>query len=494
MVPVRARAFKSALSWKAARLCIMKSPVRLFDPAVGARARGSHVLLVNFLGAWVAAFMTTSINIALPSIQAEFRLDAVAVGWLPLAYMLGSAVFLLPFAKLGDRFGRRLIFLSGVGLFFLSSVALALSNSYPPLLVFRALQGIGGSMMFSTSMAMVTLAYPPHRRGFAMGVSVAAAYLGQTMGPIIGGVIVYNVGWRSLFLVTGCLAFVNIVLDLLLLRRAEWKEEHRAGLDWTGSAVYALALCAFLLGLSWVELPRGMALLAAGIAGGAFFFWWEARTKNPIIEVKLYRHNRVFALSNLAALISYASIWAMTFLMSFYLQDIKGLNAEQAGEVLIAGVALQTIVSPLGGRLSDRIQPRWLASAGMFLCVLGLLLFSFLSAGTPYWYIILALCLLGLGYAFFSGPNQSSIMGSVERRHVGFASASISTVRMVGMAISVGLATLIVALIVGRHDIQPADYPNLLTAIRTTFVILTGLCALSVVASLVRGKMPVAGR
>ena len=128
MVPARARAFKSALSWKAARLCIMKSPVRLFDPAVGARARGSHVLLVNFLGAWVAAFMTTSINIALPSIQAELRLDAVAVGWLPLAYMLGSAVFLLPFAKLGDRFGRRLIFLSGVGLFFLSSITLALSK------------------------------------------------------------------------------------------------------------------------------------------------------------------------------------------------------------------------------------------------------------------------------------------------------------------------------------------------------------------------------
>jgi EmrB/QacA subfamily drug resistance transporter len=472
----------------------MKPSVRLLDPALAAQPRSGHVLLVNFVATWTAAFMTTGINIALPTIQAEFRLDAVAVGWLPLAYMLGSSVFLLPFAKLGDRFGRRLIFMLGVGLFFLSSIALGLSGSYAMLVVFRALQGIGGSMMFSTSVAMVTLAYPPGKRGWAMGITVAAAYLGQTMGPIIGGVIVYNIGWRSLFLLTGGFAFMTIVLDLLLLRRVEWKEEHRARLDWAGSAMYAVALCAFMLGLSWVELPKGMVLLVAGIAGGAFFIRWEARADNPIIEVKLYRHNRVFALSNLTALISYSSIWAMTFLMSFYLQDIKGLNAEKAGEVLIAGVALQTILSPVGGRLSDRIQPRWLASAGMFLCMLGLLLFSFLTAGTPYWHIILALCLLGVGYGFFSGPNQSSIMGSVERHHVGFASASIGTVRMVGMAISVGLATLIVALIVGRHDIQPVDYPNLLTAIRTTFIIFTVLCAFSVIASLFRGKMPVGGR
>jgi len=119
-----------------------------------------------------------------------------------------------------------------------------------------------------------------------------------------------------------------------------------------------------------------------------------------------------------------------------------------------------------------------------------MLLFSFLRAGTPYWYIVVALCFLGFGYSFFSAPNQNSIMGSVERRYVGFASATIGTVRMVGMTLSIAAATMIMALIVGRHDIQPADYPNVLTAIRTTFAILTGLCAVGVVTSLVRGPMP----
>jgi EmrB/QacA subfamily drug resistance transporter len=465
-------------------------PFVLLDTNAAASARPGHVLLVNFMAAWMTAFMTTSINIALPSIQAELHLGAVALGWLPLGYTLASAVFLLTFAKIGDHFGRRLVFLLGVALFAASSVALVFSNSYALLVIFRVTQGLGGSMMFSTSIAMVTLAYPPQRRGWAMGVSVAAAYLGMTLGPVLGGVIVYNIGWRNLFLVTGCFAFFDLLLDLWLLRRVEWKEEEASGFDWTGTIVYAIALSAFLLGLSWVPLVRGVAILVVGICAMVFFFWWEARARSPVFEVHLFLHNRVFALSNLTALINYASVWAYTYLMSLYLQFIKGLNAQTAGLVLIAGVVLQCLIAPFGGRLSDRIEPRWVASGGTLLSAVGLLLFSFLQADTPYWYIVLALCLLGIGYGFFSGPNQSSIMGSVERRYVGFASGSISTVRMVGMAISIAVATLIMAVIVGRHDIQPADYPNLLTAVRTTFAIFTGVCALSIVASLTRGKMP----
>ena len=437
------------------------------------------------------AFTTTSINVALPSIQTEFHLGAVALGWLPLAYILGSAVFLLPFGRVGDRIGRRLVFLIGLVIFLLSTVALVFADSYAMFVTFRAVQGVGGAMIFATSMAMVTLAYPPEKRGMAMGMSVAAAYLGQTAGPAIGGVIVHAIGWRNLFLVTACFAFANLALDLSLLRRAEWKEEGVSGFDWTGSATYAVGLAAFLLGLSWVPQIRGVVLLVAGILGIVFFVRWEARAKAPIMAVHLFRHNRVFAFSNLTALISYASVWAMTFLMPLYLQFIKGWNPRTVGLVLISGVALQCLMSPFSGRLSDRIEPRWVASGGMLLCVIGLLLFTFLQPGTPTWYIVIGLCLLGLGYGFFSGPNQSSIMGSVERRYVGLASASVSTVRTVGMAISVAIATLVMATIVGNHEIQPADYPNLLTAVRVSFGLFTALCALSVVASLVRGKMPV---
>ena len=452
--------------------------------------KAAHVLLVNSMAMWMLAFMTTSINVALPSIQTELNLGAVALGWLPLAYILASAIFLVPFGKIADRFGRRLIYLIGLTVFFLSSLALVFADSYVPLVAFRAGQGFGGALMFAGSTAMITLVYPPERRGRAMGINVAIVYLGQTMGPILGGVIVFNIGWRGLFLIGACYGVVNLGLDLWLLRRAEWKDEEATGFDWPGSIAYAVSLSLFLLGLSWLPQARGVTLMAAGALGLALFVWWETRARSPVIEVGLFRHNRVFAFSNLAALISYASVWAMSFLMSLYLQFIKGLNAQTAGLVLVAGVAFQASFSPLAGRLSDRIQPRWVASGGMTLCVIGLFAFSFLVADTPYWYIVAGLIVLGLGYAFFSTPNQSSIMGSVDRRYVGIAGASVGTTRLVGQAISMGLATMVLGVIVGHHTIEPADYPNLLTAIRVTFAIMTALCAVGVAASLARGSMP----
>ncbi len=461
--------------------------LQLLSPAATS-VKASHVLLVNSMAMWMLAFMTTSINVALPSIETELNLGAVALGWLPLAYILASAIFLLPFGKIADRFGRRLIYLLGLAIFFLSSLALVFADSYIPLVAFRSTQGFGGALMFAGSTAMITLAYPPNRRGRAMGIHVAVVYLGQTLGPILGGVIVFNIGWRSLFLFGAGYALLCFGLDLWLLRRAEWKDDRASGFDWRGSLLYAVSLSLFLLGLSWAPQVRGVTLVVIGATGIALFVWWETRARSPVIEVGLFRHNRVFAFSNMAAFISYASVWAMSFLMTLYLQFIKGLNAQTAGLVLVAGVAVQALFSPVGGRLSDRVQARWVASGGMALCTVGLLAFSFLLADTPFWYIVVGLILLGLGYAFFSGPNQSSIMSSVGQRYVGVAGASVGTMRLVGQAMSIALATMVLGVIVGTQTIGPADYPDLLTAIRVTFGILTALSVVGVAASLARGS------
>lgn len=449
-----------------------------------------HVLLVNSMANWTLAFMTLSINIALPMIQGELHLGAVALGWLPLAYLLASAIFLLPFGRLADTWGRRRMFIIGMVIFTLCSFAMIFARSYIPLVTLRGGQGLGASMVFAGSTAMVTLAYPREQRGFAMGVAAAAAYLGQTMGPPIGGVLVHNFGWRSLFIMAAAFGVILLALDAALLRGAEWKEKGMKGFDRLGPLIYAPALTAFLLGMSWMPQIKGITLAASGVAGVILFVWWEGRARSPVIEVGLFRHNRVFAMSNLSGLISYAAIWALSFLMSLYLQFIKGLNPEIAGFVMMAGVAVQAALTPFAGRLSDRIQPRWVASWGMAACAVGLLLFAFLGNTTPYWYIIAVLCLMGIGYALFSPANMSSIMGSVERRNLGVASASVGTMRIVGQAISVGVATMVMAVIVGRHDIMPADYPHLLTAVRVTFGILAAFCAVGIVTSLARGDMP----
>jgi MFS family permease len=451
---------------------------------------GWHVLLVNSMANWILGFMTNSINIALPVIQGELHLGAVALGWLPLAYLLASAIFLLPLGRIADGWGRRRMFILGMVIFTVCSLAMVFARSYVPLVSLRGGQGLGASMVFAGSMAMVTLVYPHERRGFAMGVSAAAAYLGQTAGPPIGGILVHNFGWRSLFIVSAAFGASLLVLDAVLLRKAEWKESAAKGFDRVGPLVYAPALLAFLLGMSWIPQLRGFALVFAGVVGMVLFVWWEGKARSPVIEVGLFRHNRVFAMSNLSQLISYAAIWALSFLMSLYLQFIKGLNPETAGFVLMAGVAVQAACTPFAGRLSDRIQPRWVASWGMGVCAVGLLFLVFLHAGTSYLYVIAVLCLLGVGYALFAPANMSSIMGSVERRHLGVASASVGTMRVVGQSISVGVATMVMAVIVGRHDIMPADYPNLLTAVRVTFGILSAMCLLGIATSMARGDMP----
>jgi MFS family permease len=442
---------------------------------------------------WMAAFLTTSINIALPTIQKEFQLGPVALGWVPLCYILAMGVVLVPFGKLADTVGRRLIFVSGLWIIFVTAVVLVFVGSYWPLVIFRLLQGVGSGMCFASATAIVALAYPPARRGFAMGIMAMTAYAGQAMGPILGGVIVVRIGWRSIFVVAACYVLVNVILDLWLLRRAEWKDKKEAPFDWPGSILYGLSISAFLLGLSWLPLPQGIVLSAAGFAGLGGFVWWESRVRAPVFDLRLFRHNRLFALSNLTALISYASVWAMSYLMSLYLQLIRGLSAESAALVLVAGVVLQTVLSPFGGRLSDRVQPRWVVSGGMGLCVIALTILSFLALSTPYWLIVGALCLLGIGYAFFSGPNQAAIMGSVSRKEIGMAGASVGTVRVVGQALSVALATLVLAVVVGRQTIEPADNPALLDAIHITFGIMAALSALSVVASLARGNASTRG-
>jgi MFS family permease len=221
----------------------------------------------------------------------------------------------------------------------------------------------------------------------------------------------------------------------------------------------------------------------------AGFAWWESRSRAPVFDLSLFRHNRLFLLSNVTSVISYSSVWAMTYLMSLYLQFVKGLSPQIAGLVLVAGVVLQAFLSPFGGRLSDRVQPRWVVSTGMGLCTAGLVALAFLGFTTPYWVIIVALCLLGIGYALFSGPNQSAIMGSVERKDVGPAGAMVGTVRVVGQALSVALVTLVLSVTVGRHAITAADNQQFLAGLRISFIIMAGLCAISVLTSLSRGDV-----
>ena len=440
------------------------------------------VLLVATTAGFLTTFMVTAVNIALPAIHAEWNISAVTLGWIPLAYMLTGAALLMPAGRMADFVGRKRFFGIGMAAFTVLSLAAALAPSASVLIVLRLLQGAAVAMLFSCTVAMVTLAHPRESRGKALGLQVAGVYLGSTLGPVVGGVITQNLGWRYIFVFVGAASALNCVLIASQLRGIEWREPKQAPFDVAGSLVWAVSLTALLIGFSRLPGLLGWVLVAVALLGIAGFFWWETRAADPVLNVDLIRGNRVFAYSNAATFINYAATAAMTFLMSLYLQFNKGLSPDLAGLVLVSNAAVQTLFSPVAGRLSDRVSPRYVASAGMALCVLALAAFIFLGGNTHYWYIITVLCVLGVGFAFFSTPIIHSIMGSVDQRFTGVASATIATMRMTGQNISLGLATLVLAVVVGSQAIGPA---NVLTTVRITFAVFAGLCVLGVAASLV---------
>jgi MFS family permease len=455
-------------------------------PALSPRDEVS-ILVVTTMAGFLSTFMSSAVNIALPVIEAEFHVSAVVLGWIPLAYILTCGAGLMPAGQLSDLQGRRRVFLWGMIVFTMFSGAPALAPSAEWIIGLRLVQGIGAALLFATTTAMVTAAYPLERRGRALGLQISGVYLGLTLGPALGGIITHGVGWRGLFWIVFILSALNCLATLLFTRGIEWRAPKGLVFDRVGSAIYAVSLPLLLVGLSMLPGILGIVLLVVGAFGVSVFLRWETKARDPILRVDLLRKNRVFAFSNLSSLINYSATFAMTFLISLYLEYVRGLNSMTAGFVLVAGMFLQACFSPISGRLVDRVPARVVASGSMVLCTLGLAGLAFVGTNTPYWQLISLLCVLGIGFGLFAPAITHAVMGSVERRDVSVAAATLATVRVAGQNISLGVATLVLALVAGQHEIQPGDYPNLLTSVQITFGIFALFCLVGVGASLVGG-------
>jgi EmrB/QacA subfamily drug resistance transporter len=445
-------------------------------------------LLVATLGSFLTPFMVSSINIALPAIGAEFRMSAVLLSWVPTSYILSAAMFLVPFGRLADIHGRKRFFAYGMWIFTLSSLFAAFSPSVMVLITFRVLQGIGGALIFGTGMAILTSVYPATERGRVFGINVAAVYLGLSLGPVLGGFLTQQYGWRSIFLVNVPLGVMVLYLVATKLK-LEWAEAKGEPFDFIGSLLYVFTLVVLMSGLSLLPALNGIWLVLTSIVGIAFFIRWETQARSPLLNMNLFLHNATFAFSNLAALINYSATFAVTFLMSLYLQYIKGFTPQYAGMVLIAQPIMMAAFSPLAGRLSDTIEPRIVASIGMAFTTAGLLLFTIIGPDTHLGFIITGLLLLGFGFALFSSPNTNAVMSSIEKRFYGVGSATLGTMRLVGQMLSMGIAMVIFAFSIGSARITPEYYPQFLTSIKTAFMIFSALCFGGIFASLARGKV-----
>ena len=445
-------------------------------------------LLVTTLSSLLTPMMASAVSIAMPAIARDFAMDAILLSWVASTYLLAAAVFLLPFGRLADIVGRKKIFSWGTVIFTAASLLAAVAPTAPLFLCARVLQGIGSAMIFGTSIAILTSVFPPQRRGWVLGINVAATYSGLSLGPFVGGLLTQHLGWRSLFLATAPLGLL-ILAAVWLKMPQEWRESRGEAFDWLGSAVYCLMLTAFMFGFTLLPRTGGLALILAALAALPFFLARETRTQYPIFQVALIKGNTVFAFSNLAALINYSATFAITFLLSLYLQYIKGLSPGDAGLILIAQPVVMAVFSPVAGRLSDHLEPRLVASLGMGISAAGLFLFIWLNNQTGLGVIVAGLILVGFGFALFSSPNTNAVMGSVEKKYFGVAAATLSTMRMIGQMLSMGIATLIFSLLIGKVQIAPALYPVFLKSVKVSFVIFSALCSAGVFFSLARGRM-----
>lgn len=445
-------------------------------------------LLVTTIASFLTAFMVSSVNIALPTIGKEFVVDAVLLAWVTTSYLLSTAMFLIPFGRIADIHGRKKIFLYGFILYTLSSLFCAMAPSPLFLISFRVVNGIGASMATSAAMAILTSIYPPGERGKVLGINVAAVYSGLSCGPFLGGLLIYYFGWRSIFF-TSIPVGLLIILFTIWRLKGEWTEAKGEKFDVAGSILISFTLATIMYGFSALPGIWGTCFVLSGALGLFLFVKWEMRTPSPIFNMDLFRRNKVFAFSNLAALINYSATFAVSFFMSLYLQFIKGLDPQEAGMILMSQPIMQAIFSPLAGKLSDRTEPRMVASIGMGLTAVGLFLFTFLDQKTTTFFIILSLILLGLGFALFASPNTNAIMGSVEKKFYGVASGTLGTMRNTGQTLSMGMAMLLLAVYVGRTQIIPSNYHLFLKTVKTAFMIFTALCLAGIFPSLSRGRM-----
>lgn len=444
-------------------------------------------LVVLCTAAFLVPFMGSSLNLALPEIARDFKIDAVTLTWMSTAYIITTAIFQIPASRVADIVGRRKIFELGVAIFTICTFMCGFAVNEVMLLTLRALSGAGSAMMFGTNLAIISSLFPPEKRGRALGINSAVVYAAAAAGPFLGGMMTHYLGWHTIFFVSAGVGVMVFVMSRIFIK-GDWVEARGESFDLLGSVMYGIGLAGVIYGFSSLPKTHGVVSLGVGIAAFALFAVYELRHKSPVFNLRLFSGNRVFSLSSLAALINYAATSAIGFILSLYLQYIRGLDASHAGMILISQALVQSVFSLVAGGLSHRFAPWKMATAGMAVIVVGILCLTFLSETTPYWMIVGVLMMLGMGFGIFSSPNANVIMGSVGKADYSAASATTGTVRLTGQAVSMGIASFAISLHIGNRQIVPELYPSFMESMRTTFVVFVVLCSIGIYAAAARNR------
>ena len=445
-------------------------------------------LHVAVLTAFLTTFSASCMNLSIPNMESEFQVTAAAIGWVITAYVLATAAMSIPFGKVADVKGRRKVIVTGICGYMIASLCLAFVPTFSLLIICRVIQGVFASMLFATNNAILISVYPPEKKGQMLGISISATYIGLAVGPVAGGFLNHYIGWRSIFVITFVLALIAFVLALRGVPKIPVEENHLKP-DILGNVLFIAAIVISLYGLSNLTVMKfGWLILVIGLVIGVLFVCLELKVENPVVRISMFTKSKAFTFSNFAALLNYASTYAISYFMSIYLQVVKGYESQVAGIIMVSMPIVQAIFTPYMGKLSDRVKPYKLASLGMAICAIGLVLLAFVGENTSLAFVIVALVIAGFSYSLFSSPNTNAILSLVQKEEYAIANSILSTMRTVGQSISMAVVTIIVGVTLGNVALEHSSPADLVKTMHIMFVICVIMCVAGVFLSLQRRK------
>ncbi|HEX2831578.1 MAG TPA: MFS transporter [Thermoanaerobaculia bacterium] len=412
-----------------------------------------NILIALGIGTFMSALDGSVVNTILPMLSRELGATVAAIEWVTTVYLLVVSALLLIVGRAGDLYGHKVVYLTGFAIFIAGSASCGAAHTLPMLIAMRALQAVGAAMLYANAPAILTKAFPPERRGGALGAQATFTYLGLTAGPSLGGWLAAAFGWRSVFLINIPVGLIAVVLAWRVIEY-DRPETNVETFDFAGAALFTGGLVTLLVALNqghdlgWMSPPI-LGLFAAAFLLLAGFIVVERKKPAPMLDLTLFR-NRVFSAATASALLNYVCTYAVLFVMPFLLIRGRGLDTQGAGLVLTAQPIVMALIAPLAGSWSDRIGSRILATAGMFVLAIGLVLLGLFAPTAPIAMLAAAMAVIGVGIGLFTTPNNSALMGAAPRHRQGIASGVLASARNVGMVLGVGLAGAVFTTILTR--------------------------------------------
>ena len=443
---------------------------------------------------FMAPFMSSGVNIALPAIGAYYHATTFQLSLVSMLYLLGLGCMLLPTGQLADLHGRKRIYTIGITGLFLTSLVITICPNITAFLVVRLFQGVANALVTTSSFAILSSVVPPERRGKSLGIAIAFTYAGLSAGPVLGGILVQYLHWKSIFWLSSIIGILGLALGKKSLR-GEWWGDRSQEFDYKGSMSFALTLAFLTMGIAgkkWLGSLSSIFLLAS-FTGAVVFVLLEKKVKSPVLPVRFLFSNRPFSLSALASLLNYAASFNIIFFFSLYLQSVRGYSAQHAGLLLMIQTLIQCLLSPWAGKLADRIYPGKIATFGMGLCALALLLAWRIDADSSIVFAVAVFVVMGIGFALFSSPNTTLIMNSVPRGLYGMASSLTAIARSLGMLAGMAISTWLVEFFMGHTTINPQTQAAFMDTMHWAMIVFACICFMGIFCSMGRLRQKAQG-